>query len=152
MIRFVDHINIVVSDMARSVRFYTDILGFRVTREAVLKGEWIETVVGLKGVRADVVYLEPPEGGLRIELLQYHAPEGAAPPENAQANTVGLRHVAFQVRDIEGMCTRLAAAGVEVIGAPVAVPGSVVKHEAGRKTLCYFRDPDGVLLELAEYI
>jgi catechol 2,3-dioxygenase-like lactoylglutathione lyase family enzyme len=38
-----------------------------------------------------------------------------------------------------------------VVADPVAVPEGVVKHTAGRKRLLYFHDPDGVLLELAEY-
>jgi catechol 2,3-dioxygenase-like lactoylglutathione lyase family enzyme len=152
MITQVDHINIVVSDLERSERFYTELLGFVVTRRALLEGDWIESIVGLAGVCADVVYLEPPEGGLRIELLHYRAPKGQALPETAQANTVGLRHVAFRVRGIEAMYERLRAAGVEFVGPPTAVPSGVVKHDAGRKRLCYFHDPDGVILELAEYV
>ena len=151
MIQAVDHINIVVSDMDRSVRFYRDLLGLEVTREAHLEGDWIESIVGLKDVHADVVYLEPEGGGMRIELLRYHSPQGQALPANAQPNTVGLRHIAFRVTDIQAVCERLQKAGVELIGSPVKVPGKVVKHDAGDKVLCYFRDPDGVLLELAEY-
>jgi hypothetical protein len=40
---------------------------------------------------------------------------------------------------------------VEVFSDPIRVPGSVVKFAAGNKTLMYFLDPDGVILELAEY-
>lgn len=73
-------------------------------------------------------------------------------PECTTPNTQGLRHIAFQVEDIEGEYARLKAAGVEFVGAPVAVPGSVIRHDDGQKRLCYFRDPDGVVLELAEYV
>ena len=151
MLQFVDHLNIVVSDLERSVAFYTDLLGLEVTKRAVLEGDWIESIVGLAGVQADCVYLQPPGGGPRIELLRYRAPEGAALPETAMANTVGLRHVAFRVTDIEAMHARLTAAGVRFIGPPTAVPGSAVRHAEGQKRLCYFHDPDGTLLELAEY-
>jgi len=151
MIRCVDHINIVVSDLERSVRFYTEALGLEETRRAALEGDWIESVVGLAGVRADVVYVQPRDGGPRIELIQYHAPEGKAIPETALPHTIGLRHIAFRVEDMEAACRRLRDAGAEFIGEPVAVPDGVVKHDAGRKTLCYFRDPDGVILELAHY-
>jgi hypothetical protein len=40
---------------------------------------------------------------------------------------------------------------VPFIGPPASVPGDVVTHDAGRKRLCYLHDPDGVILELAEY-
>jgi len=151
VIHEVDHVNIVVSDLDQSVRFYTEVLGFEKTREAHLEGGWIETIVGLDGVYADVVYVQPPGGGPRIELIRYDTPKGVALPETSKANTVGLRHVALRVSDIEGVRRRLEAAGVALLGPPTAVPDSVVKHDAGRKTLCYFRDPDNVLLELAEY-
>ena len=51
MIRAVDHINLVVSDLERSVNFYTELLGFREFQRAHLEGEWIESIIGLKNVR-----------------------------------------------------------------------------------------------------
>ena len=147
----IDHVNIVVSDLDASEAFYTKVLGFEKTRQARLEGAWIETIVGLEGVEADVVYVQPPGGGPRIELLCYQNPKGAALSENAMPNTVGLRHIALRVPDIGEVCGRLREAGIDPIGPPTQVPEGVVKHDAGRKRLCYLRDPDGVLLELAEY-
>ncbi len=151
MIRAVDHINIVVQDLERSVRFYCDVLGFRKTADVYMEGDWIEAIVGLRGVRGKVAFVEPPGGGLRFELLEYVAPAGVALPENSRPNTRGLRHVAFRVTDIAGLAERLRAAGVTLFSAPVKVPQGVVKFAAGDKTLLYFLDPDGVVLELAEY-
>ena len=151
MIEFIDHINIVVADLARSVAFYTEVLGFKEVRRAHLEGDWIEGVVGLEGVNAEVVYVKPRRGGPRIELIQYNAPAGKILPETAQPQTQGLRHVAFRVEDIEEAYYHFTDAGVEFIGPPTRVPESAVKHDEGRKSLCYFRDPDGVILELAEY-
>ena len=151
MIRGVDHINLVVADLGRSVRFYTELLGFRKTAEVLMEGEWIEEIIGLKGVRGDVVFLEPPGGGLRFELLQYHTPTGVALPENSRANTLGVRHVALRVDDIASLAAKLRAAGVTFFSPPVKVPAGVVKFAAGDKSLCYFLDPDGVILELCEY-
>lgn len=151
MITAVDHINIVVSDMARSLKFYTEVLGFRQTKEAHLEGEWIGRIVGLRGVRAHAVFIVAPAGEPRIELLQYFAPGGTSAAANAQANTIGLRHIAFRVADIQATVARLRAAGVTVFSEPVRVPPGVVQHDSGEKTLVYFLDPDGVILELAEY-
>ena len=53
--------------------------------------------------------------------------------------------------DIAGLAERLRAAGVTLFSAPVKVPAGVVQFAAGDKTLLYFLDPDGVILELAEY-
>jgi catechol 2,3-dioxygenase-like lactoylglutathione lyase family enzyme len=151
MIRAIDHINIVVADLGRSVRFYTEGLGFRLVKEASLEGEWIDRIVGLKGVQGRVAYVVAPAGEPRIELLCYNAPRGDDPAANRLANTVGLRHIALRVDDIAATVAKLRAAGAEFFGEPVRVPAGVVRHDAGEKTLVYFLDPDGVILELAQY-
>lgn len=153
MIRGIDHLNIVVADMDRALAFYVGVLGFAKTKEAHLEGEWIEKIVGLRGVKAHAVFIVPPGGEPRIELLQYHAPVGFALRENSRANTLGLRHFALRVDDIAAMTAKLRAAGVELWGEPTHVPGGVVKFDSGSggKTLVYFLDPDGVIVELAEY-
>ena len=151
MIQSVDHINIVVDDLERSVRFYTQVLGLKETRRAHLEGDWIEAIVGLKGVVADVVFVVAPNGEPRIELLQYRSPLGEAMPATSLRNTIGLRHIAFRVSDIQKSVAILEENGVPILSKPVAVPGNVIAHSAGDKQLCYFHDPDGVLLELAQY-
>lgn len=151
MIRGIDHINIVVTDLARSLQFYCGVLGFTRTKEAHLEGEWIERIVGLRGVKAHAVFIVAPAGEPRIELLCYATPPGTGSAENSRANTIGLRHLAFRVDDMAAMAAKLRAAGVTLFSDPVRVPGGVVQFAAGDKTLVYFLDPDGVLLELAEY-
>jgi catechol 2,3-dioxygenase-like lactoylglutathione lyase family enzyme len=147
----IDHINIVVSDLERSVKFYTELLGFKESKRAHLEGEWIESIVGIKGVIADVAFILAPSGEPRIELLRYKTPKGEAIPLNSLANTIGLRHIAFRVDDICATAEKLKCAGVKLLGEPVIVPHEVVTHDAGHKMLCYFHDPDGVLLEITEY-
>jgi catechol 2,3-dioxygenase-like lactoylglutathione lyase family enzyme len=151
MIRAIDHINIVVADLERSVRFYTELLGFRLMKEATLQGEWIDRIVGLKGVQGRVAYVVAPDGEPRIELLHYEAPAGSAVAVNSSANTRGLRHIALRVDDIMAVVAKLQAAQVEFFSEPVRVPAGVVRHDQGEKTLVYFLDPDGVILELAQY-
>jgi catechol 2,3-dioxygenase-like lactoylglutathione lyase family enzyme len=147
----VDHINIVVSDLERSVAFYTEVLGFSETRRATLEGAWVEKIVGLEGVHAKVAYVVAPGGEPRLELLQYVSPKGETIAACSTPNTLGLRHIAFRVEDIEATCAKLRESGAKVFSDPVIVPAGVVSHDAGEKVLCYFLDPDGVLLELAEY-
>ena len=151
MLHGIDHINIVVADLGRSVEFYTGVLGFVKTKEAFLEGDWIDRIVGLQGVRARVAYVMAPAGEPRIELLCYEAPKGEAVAANSRPHTAGLRHIALRIDDMAGMIARLKAAGAKIFSEPVRVPGGVVKHDAGEKTLVYFLDPDGVILELAEY-
>jgi catechol 2,3-dioxygenase-like lactoylglutathione lyase family enzyme len=151
MISAIDHINIVVRDLTVSLKFYTEVLGFKETRRASLKGDWIGKIVGLKDVEGEVAYVVAPAGEPRIELLHYSQPSGEALELNAQANTIGLRHIALRTDDIEAAIIRLREAGIKVFSDAVTVPAGVVKHDAGDKKLCYFLDPDGVILELAQY-
>lgn len=151
MTESIDHLNLVVRDLDATVRFYCDLLGFRETNRATLQGDWIDAVAGLPGIKADVVFLELPQGGPRIEVLQYHTPHGQFLPANSLANTLGLRHVAFRITGISETVARLSAAGVHFLGQPVQVPDGILRNSKVKKSLCYFLDPDGVLLELAEY-
>jgi len=144
-----DHFNIVVRDMERSIAFYRDVLGLTQTFQATLEGNWIETVTGLAGTRARCVFLQLPGVDVRLELLEYIHPEGAVFEKNSVPNTVGLRHFAFEVNDMEAWCERLEAAKVEFVSSFITVPFAVGNR--GTKRLCYFHDPDGVLLEIAAY-
>jgi catechol 2,3-dioxygenase-like lactoylglutathione lyase family enzyme len=145
----VNHINLVVADMERSLGFYVGLLGMRQTFAVTLTGAWIETIVGLPEARARCVFVQPDGGGCRLELLQYETPIGATLPENALAHTLGLRHFALDVDDLDGWHARLTAAGVAFVSEPVTVPFRLV--DGIQKRLCYLHDPDGVLLELCEH-
>jgi catechol 2,3-dioxygenase-like lactoylglutathione lyase family enzyme len=127
------------------------VLGFTKTKDAYLEGDWIEKIVGLRGVKARVTYVVAPAGEPRLELLCYESPAGTSFPANAQANTIGLRHIALRVDNIDAAVRHLRAAGVTVFNDPVRVPKGVVQHDAGEKVLAYVLDPDGVILELTEY-
>ena len=145
----IDHVNIVVADLERAIRFYSDLLGLRRGFEVFLEGEWIETVTGLRGARARCVFMEGDDGATRLELLHYESPASQSLPANSARQTRGLRHIAFMVDDLDALVARLRAAGVPLVSEPVTVPFAVA--DKGRKRLCYFHDPDGTLLEAAAY-
>ena len=146
----VNHLNIVVSDMERSLGFYIGILGMRVTFEVELSGAWIATVSGVPGATARCVFCQPSGGGARFELLQYLHPSGMPVEANAVANTPGLRHLALEVSDLNTWYARLLEAGVPFVSPPVVAPFTIV--DGLRKRLCYLHDPDGVIVELCEMV
>jgi catechol 2,3-dioxygenase-like lactoylglutathione lyase family enzyme len=149
-IESIDHVNIVVTDLAGMTAFYRDVLGMQVTKEVTIHGQWIDDTVGLSGVMADVVYLELPAGP-RVELIRYRTPAGTRPPHLEKPNSGGLRHMAFRVSDIDAAAAELRAAGVKV-GEVQTVPSEQVRYAGGvRKRLLYFYDPEQNLLELCEY-
>jgi glyoxylase I family protein len=145
----VNHLNIVVTDMERTLTFYVGLLGMRQTFEVTLEGAWIEAVVGLPDARAHCVFVQPDRGGCRLELLKYLVPPGTSLAPNSLANTLGLRHFALDVDDLDADYARLSAAGVSFVSPPVAVPFQLVGGI--QKRLCYCHDPDGVIVELCEH-
>jgi catechol 2,3-dioxygenase-like lactoylglutathione lyase family enzyme len=138
-----DHVGIVVDDLADAVAFFVE-LGLELQGEAPVEGEWVDRVVGLAGVRAQIVMLQTPDGHGRIELSSFHAPSTAGEAQGALANAPGIRHVAFEVDDIDAVLAGLRDRGVELVG------------ELGRYEdiyrLCYVRGPEGIIVELAERI
>jgi catechol 2,3-dioxygenase-like lactoylglutathione lyase family enzyme len=146
----IDHVNIVVEDLARMTAFYRDALGLRVIREVTIRGEWIEAITLLPGVEADVVYLQPPTGP-PLELIAYRSPEGSRPDDLEKPNTKGLRHLAFLVDDLDGALDSVRAAGGEVLAPVQTVPTGQVEFGARQKWIVYCRDPEGNLLEFCDY-
>jgi catechol 2,3-dioxygenase-like lactoylglutathione lyase family enzyme len=148
----IDHVNIVVADLERSIRFYEEFLGLRRGFERTLKGEWVERVTGLAGAHAECVFMDDSAGGARLELLHYRSPQGAALAPNSAPQTQGIRHLAFALDSpaaLSELAGRLRSAGWTVISDPVEVPFRV--GSLGAKRLFYFLDPDGVVLEAAAY-
>lgn len=148
----IDHLNLVVAEMDRSVRFYTNLLGFEKTLDCFLEGSWFEELTGIEGARARCVYLELP-GRTRLELLEFIEPRSPKEKKNRRKDPtrVGFRHFAVEVEDVFETKARLEQAGIRFQGDPVEVPLEEVTGKTGRKRLCYFHGPDGEILEIADY-
>lgn len=138
-----DHVGIVVEDLADAVAFFVE-LGLDLEGEAPVEGDWVDRIVGLEGVQAQVAMLKTPDGHGRLELTQFHSPSAVGGERQAPANALGIRHVTFAVDDIDTVVARLEARDGELIG------------ELGRYRdsyrLCYLRGPQGIIVELAEPI
>jgi glyoxylase I family protein len=125
-IRGVHHVAIICSDYVRSKRFYVDILGFEVIAETYR-------------AERDSYKLDLRVGDFgQIELFSFPDP----PPRPSRPEARGLRHLAFAVDDLEGMVRSLAERGV--LCEPIRV------DELTGKRFTFFRDPDGLPLELYE--
>ncbi len=107
-----------------------------------MKGDPVDHINGLEGVRADIVILRTPGGQGKVELAKYHAPpyEGEAGP--APANAPGICHILFVVDDVGESLAALRAHGGELVGELVNYGDSY--------WLCYVRA--GIIVELAQKI
>jgi len=143
MIKWMDHVGVVVDDLAAATDFFVR-LGLELQDEVPVEGRWVDRIVGLDGVRADIAIVQTPDGHGRLELTKFHAPSGQDASRPAPANTPGLRHVAFAVEDMDAVVAGLRARGTELVG-------EVVRYEESYK-LCYVRGPEGIIVELTEQI
>jgi catechol 2,3-dioxygenase-like lactoylglutathione lyase family enzyme len=142
VIERIDHLNIVVSDLERTKEFFC-LLGFKEGIRSELDAHFLEKVTGIRGARGRFVALHHPGSSVAIELLKFDA--NTLPADDlGQADRIGFRHLAFAVADIEETVRRLIEAGVEFLS-------PIQTWEKTGKKLVYFRGPDDILLELAEY-
>jgi catechol 2,3-dioxygenase-like lactoylglutathione lyase family enzyme len=126
-----DHVGVVVPDLAAASAFFTDALGFRPVREATLgdpADRLPETFGAPDGATLRVAFFET------TELLEWTAP-GAATDVRAPQDA-GTAHLALAVADVVATAARLGT-----------LPGVTV-FEAHRRGFVYVRTPWGLLLQL----
>jgi catechol 2,3-dioxygenase-like lactoylglutathione lyase family enzyme len=142
-IQRMDHVGIVVDDLAAAIGFFVE-LGLELRGEGPVEGPWVDRVVGLDGVRAEIAMLQTPDGHGRVELAKFHAPLAEGDNPHAPANTPGIRHITFAVDDVKAVVAGLRARGFELVGELERYKDSYL--------LCYVRGPEGIIVELAEEI
>jgi catechol 2,3-dioxygenase-like lactoylglutathione lyase family enzyme len=138
-----DHVGIVVDDLAAAIEFFLE-LGLELEGEAAAQGRLVDRIIGLAEVRTEFAFLRAPDGHGGIELIKFLSPPSGESDAGAPANAVGLRHITFAVDDIEDAVARLRARGAELVG-------ELVRYEDSY-WLCYVRGPEGIIVELAEKI
>lgn len=139
----IDHVGIVVNDLPAAKAFFLD-LGLELQGEVPLEGEWLDRIVGLKNVKTEIVMLQTPDGQMNLELSKFYTPSDESDVRRPMANTLGIRHIAFVVEDIEAIVATLKKKGTEFF--------SEIQYYEESYKLCYLRGPEGIILELAEEI
>ena len=122
----IHHVAIICSDYAKSKRFYVELLGFEVIREVYREDR--------RSFKLDLRVGDQ----YQIELFSFPNP----PSRPSSPEACGLRHIAFEVQDVKKSARRLSGLGVEV--EPIRI------DEATNKSFTFFRDPDGLPIEIYE--
>lgn len=136
----ISHIGLCVTDLARSLRFYVDGLGFTEAEgydldDTMLPGlDLALEVTGPVALRSQMIDL----GGFRIELLSYRSP-GADGTPALRRNQVGLTHLSLHVDDVDAAIERAVEHGGRLL-------------QSTRQTLgidlVFLADPDDTRVEL----
>lgn len=143
------HTAFTVSDIERSIKFYTELLGFELLHNQRQSNDYTRKFVGYPDADLYTAMLRLPgvDHGISkhlLELNQYIAPIGKK--IDVQTCNTGAAHMAFVVDDIHQMYDFLVSHGVRFKSEPVAITAG--RNQGGYT--CYFLDPDDITLEILQ--
>jgi len=142
MITGFNHTSFTVTDIDRSVQFWTAALGFEARSVSPRSGNWQAKVTGIPGAELLVAHLYG--HGTHIEFIQYT--KAAATLTRVDPNMACAAHICFEVKNIEKTWEKLIAAGAGSQGEITTIDnGPMEGLKAG-----YLRDPNGIIIELIE--
>jgi catechol 2,3-dioxygenase-like lactoylglutathione lyase family enzyme len=145
IIKSVDVVGMTVSDMDRSVDFFSKVLSFEKVADIEVHGSEYEKLQGVFGVRMRLVRMKL--GEEMIELTQYLAPEGRPIPADWRSNDHWFQHIAIVVSDMDKAYHHLRQHKIRHASTgPQTIPATN-KAAAGIRAF-YFKDADGHNLEI----
>jgi catechol 2,3-dioxygenase-like lactoylglutathione lyase family enzyme len=138
-----DHVGFSVSDLDRSISWYTDFFGDPPLLRKVWDVEYVSRIVGYPNCKMDCAFWRLP-GGSILELIQYlEPPVGIVDMESYNA---GNGHLCLVTEDLAADFERLRGRVEFRDPDPVRIPWG--PYEGG--WACYLRDPDGISIELMQ--
>ena len=139
------HVGIVSKNLSKSIKFYKDILGFKIIKKMDETGSNLSKIMGLKNVKVTTVKMKPRNGDTMVELLYWKNPKSKINIKCASLNYFGLTHYAMTVKNIDKLYQRLKKKGVTFINKPLLSEDKNVK-------LAFCKSPDGVFIEMVEIL
>jgi catechol 2,3-dioxygenase-like lactoylglutathione lyase family enzyme len=153
------HFSVTVSKIERSIAFYRDILGFDVLtppgqeastpirEEDARSGSYVGAVTGYENARLRIAMLR--RGTAMLELIEYCEPTGEAHAPGT--HRPGSPHMALSVRDLTAAWEHLQHIAAEWnLSFTSAGPVEVISGPSRGGKAVYFRDPDGITIELVQ--
>ena len=137
-----DHTSFTVTDIHKSVEFWTRHLGFEAASVSPREGDWQEKVTGVPGAELLIAHLYG--HGHHMEFIQYTG--GSRPNSGIEPSMAGAAHVCLMVDDIEATWRDLLAAGARRQG---EISDVTMGHAKGCRA-AYLRDPNGIIIELVQ--
>lgn len=133
------HTAATVSNLERSIAFYSDLLGLDPLGTRSLHAEEVYRLFGLQGVSAQYAWLRVGRAGI-LELFEFD------PPDKTTAvfrpTRAGHQFISFQVRHLEVLYRDLIRQGVEGMTPPRTIHAGV--------QIAFIKDPDGLVIELTD--
>lgn len=143
MINGVRHTGVVVNDIENAIKFWVDLLGFKVVTDQIEEGEFIDKLLGLSNVLVRTVKLAAQDRSV-VELLKFKSHK-SLPAWDGNPHKTGLTHIALDVKDISSIVSNLERHGYSQIN-------RYQKALNGKVLVCYVSGFEGLLLELVEQL
>jgi len=142
MIRCIRHTGIVTGNIAASLYFYRDLLGFEIVKKMDESGTYIDNMSGLEKVQVTTIKMSAADGQM-IELLYY--PSHPRMKTMRNINDIGIAHLALAVDDLDKAYGDLLGQGVPFNAPPQFSPDGYAK-------VTYCRAPEGTFIELVQVL
>ena len=142
-IKGVNHTSFTVSDLERTMGYFTQVLGFAALDISPRDPKLVQSVTAIPRSGMLVGYVQG--HGQRVELVKYTGPADRRKIESRPCDT-GFAHFAIDVEGMEEIASSLEALGV----LPVGEIGSVADGPNAGTRAMFLRDWDGVCIELIE--
>jgi catechol-2,3-dioxygenase len=143
MINGVRHTWIVVNEIENAIKFWVNLLGFKVIIDQIEEGDFIDKLLGLNNVSVRTVKLAAQDGS-QVELLHFISHK-SLPKWDGNPYKTGLTHIAFNVADISNVVSILEQNGYSQVN-------RYQKSLSGKVLVCYVKGFEGLLLELVEQL
>jgi len=142
MIEHIRHTGIVVMDLDESLQFYTQKMGFVISKRMDESGSFIDKILGFDNLNVTTVKMTLNEGQM-IELLDFKTHKTEQLPR--RINDIGPTHLAFTVSSVDDVYEDFCKDGIEFISLPTLSPDGYAK-------VAFCKAPEGTYIELVELI
>ncbi len=144
----VAHIGLTIRDMDKSIDFYKNVLKLKFVGEMRMKGKETDLLFDNKNLDVRVAYLVAKDGGVEIELIEFIDKEILE--DKANLFKTSISEICFEVENINEWYEHYKNNKVETLSEPQEFDST--KYGFGKSKALYFKDPDGIILELMEYV
>ena len=134
------HVGLVVKDVEESMFFYTNLLGFKIEKDQVETGKYIDIFLGTKNTKVRTIKMSLGPGSM-VELLHFDRPLSSGDPLGL--TNFGCTHVALTIDNLEETYEKLLEHDIDFVNRPHVSPD-------GKAKVAFCKDPNGIFLELVE--
>ncbi|MEI0565963.1 VOC family protein [Brachyspira pulli] len=148
MLKEIMHVGITVTNIENSIKFYRDILGLTLKGQAIMEGKETDALFAMNNCKVKIAYLNGSDNIISppIELLEFVNNETIK--DKPQLNKISISEICFRVDNIEKVYKHLIDNNVECLSEPQEF--DFTAYGFSKSKALYFKDPDGIILELME--